>query len=403
MLEDVAAGQRDAVICWHIDRLHRQPIELEEFTKVCTSAGVSDVVTLHGDLDLASGDGLLMARVMAAVAANESDAKSRRSRRKMQEIAERGLPHGGGRRPYGFGPDRIAHDPVEAGVIRDAAARVLAGESLTSLCRSLDEAGTKTVTGSDWTPVTLRGLLLAPRIAGLREYRGQVIGPGAWEPIISPEDGERLRILLTDPARRTNRGARRYLLSGLCRCGRCGATMWTGKAHDRRAYTCKSGPGFTGCGRMSITAPALEQVITEAVLQRLDSAELANLLAGRSIDDDTDTAGLHEQIAADTARLDELATMWADGQVTGPEWRVARDRIDARLTANRRVLATRRGYRDVLAVACQGSNLREQWESLPLSRQVAIIKTVVDHVLVKPATTRGRHFDLQRVEPVWRV
>ncbi|MCL2464202.1 MAG: recombinase family protein, partial [Micrococcales bacterium] len=83
-------------------------------------------------------------------------------------------------------------------MIRDAAARVLAGESLTSLCRSLNEAGTKTVMGSAWTPVTLRGLLLAPRIAGLREYRGQVIGAGAWEPIISPEDAERLRILLTD-------------------------------------------------------------------------------------------------------------------------------------------------------------------------------------------------------------
>ncbi|MCL2464203.1 MAG: recombinase family protein [Micrococcales bacterium] len=104
MLEDIAAGQRDAVICWHIDRLHRQPIELEEFTKVCTGAGVTDVVTLHGDLDLAGGDRLLMARVMAAVAANESDAKSRRSRRKMQEIAERGLPHGGGRRPVRLRP-----------------------------------------------------------------------------------------------------------------------------------------------------------------------------------------------------------------------------------------------------------------------------------------------------------
>ena len=50
-----------------------------------------------------------MARIMAAVAANESDSKRRRGRRKMQEIAEAGKPHGGGTRPFGFDDDRITH------------------------------------------------------------------------------------------------------------------------------------------------------------------------------------------------------------------------------------------------------------------------------------------------------
>lgn len=83
--------------------------------------------TLHGDMNLGTGDGLLLARLLAAVAANESDGKSRRGKRKMRELAEAGNPHGGGSRPFGFQPhDRTTHEPTEARAIRDAAARVLA-------------------------------------------------------------------------------------------------------------------------------------------------------------------------------------------------------------------------------------------------------------------------------------
>src|SRR5450759_1162895 len=59
MLADLRDGQRDAVLVWHLDRLHRRPIELEEFVQTCTAAAVTDVVTLHGDFNLGSGDGLL--------------------------------------------------------------------------------------------------------------------------------------------------------------------------------------------------------------------------------------------------------------------------------------------------------------------------------------------------------
>ncbi|WP_158609604.1 recombinase family protein [Cellulomonas triticagri] len=178
MLADIRAGRVDAVVCWHIDRLHRQPIELEEFAATCTSAGVSDVVTLHGDLNLGSGDGLLVARLLAAVAANESDAKSRRSQRKMLELAQSGRAHSGGWRPFGFATDRVTHDPREADAIRTVAARVIAGESLTSLCTWLDTQGITTVAGGSWRLPTLRDLLLSGRVWGQRTHRGQLIGPG---------------------------------------------------------------------------------------------------------------------------------------------------------------------------------------------------------------------------------
>ena len=100
-------------------------------------------------------------------------------------------------------------------------------------------------------------MILTPRIYGMRVHQGQLLGKATWKPIISPEDGERLRILLTDPSRRTNRSARRYLLSGLCRCGLCGNVMYSMPRNGTRRYTCRSGPNFGGCGSMAVIAEPL--------------------------------------------------------------------------------------------------------------------------------------------------
>lgn len=261
MLRDIGERRRDAVIVWHLDRLHRRPIELETFADACTAAGLRDLVTLHGDVNLANGDGLLMARIMAAVAANEADAKSRRQKRKAQEIAEAGRPNmGGNLRPFGFLDDPVTHHPSEAPIVRELAARTLAGETLYSLASWLEAQDVRTVSGKPWRLLTIRNILLSPRICGLRQHAGQIIGPAAWDPIISPEDGERLRRLLRDPARTTARAPRRYLLTGLLTCGRCGATLLTGPKENRRRYLCKRYPG-QGCGRMQIAAEPLERFI----------------------------------------------------------------------------------------------------------------------------------------------
>jgi len=78
---------------------------------------------------------LFRVRILAAVHAKESENISRRVRRKQQELAERGRPHGGPRR-YGYRRDLSAIEADEAARIREMARRTLAGESLASLCRN---------------------------------------------------------------------------------------------------------------------------------------------------------------------------------------------------------------------------------------------------------------------------
>ncbi len=90
MLADLAAGVRDAVTVYNLDRLHRRPVELEGFVALCEAAGVRDVATVTADIDFGNDDGSFMARIFAAFAAKESGRRSARVKRKMQANATAG-------------------------------------------------------------------------------------------------------------------------------------------------------------------------------------------------------------------------------------------------------------------------------------------------------------------------
>ncbi|WP_367402094.1 recombinase family protein [Kocuria marina] len=403
MLADLTDGRRDGVIVWHMDRLHRRPVELERFVEVCTRAGVRDVVTLSGDVDLVNGDGLLMARLLAAVAANESDAKRRRGARKALEIAQSGRPTMGGPRPFGFQDDRIAHHPVEAPVVRQLARRALAGETLTSLANWLQDERITTTQGKEWRTSTVRTMLTNPRMWGMRVHQSQVIGKAVWEPIITLDEGERLCRKLLDPARRTNRSARNYALSGLLECGKCGNRLHSHPRPPYRRYGCLKGPDSRGCGGIYIYAEKLEEFIAEAVLYRLDSPGMH-----QAITEDPTTPeqvrALGEAIEADTARLDELMEMWTDGELTRAQFRTAQERLSKRLEDNRRAFSRLTHPADAAEYVGRGSELRAKWSTLNLDQQVAIIKSVLRKVTILPATTTGRHgLDPARVVPEWRL
>ncbi|WP_460819532.1 recombinase family protein [Nocardioides korecus] len=177
LMADLGDGLVDGVVVCNIDRLTRRPAELEAFYDAVTAAGVTQVRFVTGDTDISTTDGLMMARILGAFAAKESANIGRRVARKMEQVAAEGRPHGGSRRPYSYGPDKITVVPDEAEVYRTLVARFLAGESTRSLTIWLNDTGIPTVTGAAWVTSTLKRMLTNPRYAGLREHRGEVVGP----------------------------------------------------------------------------------------------------------------------------------------------------------------------------------------------------------------------------------
>jgi site-specific DNA recombinase len=402
MLDDMRAGAVDAVVVWHLDRLHRNPKELEEFFDVCDAAKVSALASVSGVTDLSTDDGRLMARIMGAVARKESDDKSRRITRKHLEMAQAGRLVRNSTRPFGYRDDWRTPEPTEATAIREAARRLLAGDSLRGLATDWNARSIRTVRGGPWSVQVLKRMMLSARISGQRSYRGEIVAKGDWEPIITPDESARLRALLTDPARLTRRTVRRYLLSGgLLHCRLCEAVLVARpRADGTRRYVCAKGPGKPGCGGIAILAEPLEAFIAEAVLYRLDTPELAAALAGATMPDDN---AERSTLALDRAQLEELAGAYGERQITFPEYIRARKPIEARIEAAQRRITRATGTEAIAPYIGEAGALRAAWKDLPLTRQRAIVAAVLDRAYVGRGLRGRTRFDPDRIEPLWRV
>jgi site-specific DNA recombinase len=398
MLADIRDGLRDAVLVYNMDRLTRRPIELEEFTAVCEAAGLRQVTTATSDVDLGTDDGLFMARITAAVAAKESARKSARVRRKMQQNAELGLPGGGSNRPYGYEADKVTINPGEALIVREIVTRYIAGESARAIAQDLDARGILTATGVRWRSTTIRGILLSPRIAGYRSHRGEIVAKGVWEAIITPE--ERQQVLNIQESNKTTgkRSPRRYLLSGLLRCGKCGGKLYASPRPNERRYVCLSGPDHRGCGGIMINAPKAEEWLTAAVLYRLDTPEMETVLTGQHAHDDRYTV-LSAERSRLQAKMAELTVMWTDGDISRVEWKTARDRLEGQLSGVDQQLSRLTTATALDRLVGHGEALRAGWEGMTLERQHSIVRAVLDYATINPGTVN--RFDPGRIQPVW--
>ena len=401
MLEDLRSRRIGAVLAWHLDRLTRHPRELEAFIDLCDELGV-ELGCVTGDVDLGSHIGRLTARMLGGLARYESDHKSERIRRKHEEIAAKGQVSGGGSRPYGYESDKVTIRAAEAAIVRECAKRLLAGEPVRSIARDLNERGVTSASGGAWSPQSLRRMLASPRISGQRIHRGEIVAKAVWPALISPEDGAKIRSLLANPERRTNKTARRYLLGGLLVCSHCGERLVARpRSGGKRRYACAKGPGFSGCGKTYINADDVERFVTEAVLIRLDSAALQRVIERRQRRAPDAQRWLEEMEQAQAQQV-ELAAAYGNREISMDELRAARKPIEQRLTNARKQLGKLSRSSVLDRYVGNGDALRADWDALDLSQQHAIVAAVVDSVVVGPARRGYNRFDESRLTPVWR-
>jgi len=404
MLADIASHKLDAILFYHPDRLTRRPIEMEHFVEACLKAKVDEIAWIGGALIPSDSDGLLLLRIQAAVASDSSAKTSKRIRRQIEEAASKGLPRGGGYRPFGYRDDRLNIDPAEADLIRAAAERILAGDSLRSVVTDWSEAGVLSPAGKPWILPTFTTMIASGRLSGQREHKGEIVAKGVWEPILTPEQTTAIRAILDANRHARRRPTRRYFLTGILHCGRCGAPLIARPdARSQRRYVCAKGVGYTGCGGLAVMAEPVEAFIEEALLQRIDRREVASALAGAAGAEATRAAD-RDAIVADEAELEELARDYAERRITRREWLAARDIIEARIEEARRRISRESATAALDPYLGRPGALREEWTTIGLNRQRSIATALLNRATIRPAAVPGRGvFDPARIEPLWRL
>lgn len=400
LLDMIGSGAVDRAVVYDVDRLLRQPRHLEDLIDLCESRnGAFELHNINGELDLRTGSGRFVARVLVGKAAMESDDLSRRLKRSFDQKAAEGKPHGP--RAFGYEVDGLTVREAEASLIRQAATDVLDGASLNAIARRWNDAAVSPPQRAQvWSPESVKAVLTGRRQAGLRVHRGEVVGPGAWPPIVDRPTHDRLVFHLNRP--RPRRPSRRTAFTGLI-VGPNGVPLDRDTVKGRPTYRGHPRPG-RDADPVSISAEPLERWIVELLLAAIDDGELTAV--ARRQQERLDVA---PDLAALEGDLRDLAEDHGAGRISRAEWLAARGPLEARLRAAEDAVsgAARDGAASLLTV-----DLRERWGSLDPDAQRDVLAIVFERVVIHPSTRRGGpaplvdgigRLDLDRVEPVWRV
>ena len=330
---------------------------------------------------------------------------SRRIRRQSDERAAAGTPHG--RAGYGFRrvEGRDMADPAEAAVIREAARRVLDGESLRSVAADLNTRSIPSPSGKAlWGAVTLRQMLRRTNLAGLRQHRGRIVGDTAGDTILDRDTHDRLMAMFADPTR-TQDGVGRppqHLLTGLAICGLCGGRMrrlpgWKSPRADARtkrqpaAYSCRD------CHKVRRKQEPVDALVEEVVLRRLESPDAASVFTRG--DEDT-VRQSRANLAAIDARLAVAADQFAEGVLTGDQLRRITEKLRADRERTEAVLSA--SLPPVLPRNAVGPDARAVWAGLSLDARRATVDALLT-VTILPSGPGQRGLNPETVRIDWRT
>ena len=402
LLTLVGQGAIRFVLVKHADRLHRKPAEAEEFIRLARRHGVTVVTASGMRYLLDTADGRRAFRDAANAASYESEHRGERVAESRERRALAGEYGGGPRRPFGWGVptgvvrrvrdkktgesrdveilDMGQHRPEEAAEIRRWKRELLSGVPLAQVLRSI---ALPTVTGSAmWGSRTLHHILTSPRTSGHSVYKGEIVARNAWPAILTDDEREALKALLTDPSRKTSPGnTPKWFGSMIYLCGHCddGTPMTCRYTNGgQRVYRCRVK------GHCQRDAESIDAYIAAIMVERLSRDDVADLIATRP---DVDVAKLREEEKALHERKKGLALKAAVGTIDDEMLAVATAEIRRRLGEigdQLRTVTTESPLADFVGA----DDARKVWKGLGLGRQREVIRTLANITLLPVG--RGR-------------
>jgi site-specific DNA recombinase len=387
LLSAIGRGEIDVVVAWSLDRIVRTARDRLTLVEACQKHGVIVALVRGSDMDPTTPAGRMLIGILGEVAQHEIDQKADRQRRAGEQRAVQGLPWCS-RRPFGYERGGMVPVPAESARVREAYVAVLAGASVRGIANRWNAAGVPTSSGGRWHGATVHQMLRNARYAGIRT-RGRdknrvEVGAAAWPAIVDETTFRAVVAVLSDPGRRVGPDReRKYLLTGIAVCGRCGAAMGSGRATSTGAwiYTCKAHHHLSRAGE------PVDQRVSDVVV---GISSRPDAVAAITAPAEADGPDLNVEAMALRARLDSLAVDFADGVLTGSQLRTITERLRANLAdVESRMVASSRA--PVLAGLAGAPDVAKRWEALPLDRRRAVVDALMT-VTILP-TGRGRGFD----------
>ena len=429
----------DIVLVHSLSRFYRDAIDQGVYRRKLERYGV-----LLQSITQDFGEGAqaeLIQTILAAADAHTSAETAKHVRRAMKENARQGFWNGASP-PLGYrtytaemrgekAKKKLEIDPRGAGAVRLIFRLFLEGDSnsgpmgIKQIAGYLNARSCTTSSGGPFYTGTVHKVLTRPAYSGTHYYNRRDSRSGKPRPredwiamavpvIIPPETFEAVQRRLK--ARRPDRIAPRrlnspVLLSGLARCGHCGANLMltTGKGNKYRYYSCadKQLKGASACARpIHIPEGKLDGLVTGALADRLFQPGRLRALLGeatkqarsRNSEALTDIKVLRRELRetdSRIARLFEALTRGDAGDTRG--FRDHQAKLEARREDLTRLIAVREhdlslpaGRLTNAQVARFGRALRELLQGGPKAFRKGYLGLLIDQVNVAAGEIRIR-------------
>lgn len=408
----------DVVIFAKLDRLARNVIDFRTFAEEAERHGAA-LVSVAESLDLTTPSGRFVATILAAFAEMEAATMAERTEAGIAGVRRLGR-WAGGAPPYGY---KIAPAPTGAGyvlvpepeaaaVVREAAERVLCGESLYRIAHDFNARGVPTRSAyliaqgrsrrtqpAPWATQTISQILLNPSVVGRTMYRGEYLRDERglprqlWEPILPLETWHRLRAALAARGEGVEgRGGRvraARLLSGVAHCAECGRKLYaSSRKHASGSnvpmYACAARRNGQGCKGVAITAEMTERVVERRFLDIVGDWPVVELVSVTV--DDGRRADVEAAIAETAQKLTERGADVATLAARLAELHAVRESLPATTPTEVRRVET-------------GRTFAEEWHARDVDGRRALLLSAGVRVMIHRASVPGRKiFEEARVQ-----
>lgn len=392
----IESGAADMFVVWKLDRACRDTIDLLELLRDDLQPYDAKFVSVTEDFNTSTPIGRAMLTIIGALAEMESAQKRERAFSYHDGRRKRGVPPAG-KAPFGYkrvSKHKFKIEPKSAGLLREAADRLIAGESVNSIVRWMNDPD------HVLSRPGLLGAFQSPTIAALvssepLEVRGGVkvvpesaeLSEGEWEPVLERGVWDEVRAILNDPNRRSKHGNKlAHPLVPVIRCA-CGGRMGVmvekrGKSGPRERYVCRNAgnPNTTSKCQNGITRKQVDAEVIAAVLDHLDDAKWRSLRSSGT------TTG--PDPADVEAKLERMKDMVKAGDIEPEEYAEFKAHWMGELKA---AASEPVDLPDV-------DSLRGSWDGLTVMEQHVVFRRAIKSLVIGPATRRGPVVDMERVD-----
>ncbi|MFJ5306109.1 recombinase family protein [Streptomyces sp. NPDC088350] len=304
--------------------------------------------------------------------------------------------------------------PDQAGVVREAARRLLSGEAQMAIeddfnDRDLPAPGTgmkrkrrsilQSADGRRWGKGSVKKLVLRKANIGVRVHQG-VEYKAAWPALLSIEQHARLEDMFSGgEATSSSPGQRRHLLTWgeVATCGPCGQQIRVALRGNAKRGTKKPTYICDGKGCVGRNEEALDGYIDGIVIEVLSDPAAADIFAG----DRSGALAAMERVEALRIRQGQAADDYADGSITRDQLHRITRRLADDITAAQ-AEAKRLQPVDLTALdGLIGEQVREKWPALTVQRKRRVLEALEFRVRIHPSSRRGPGFDHTTIDVGW--